>query len=80
LAGNKEKPLLSFYGTEWKKRGYGLSFDHPAVEISWSLVMAIGSGFCETKEALLYKIHWKTVESISGGGGGGSSNLAKKDP
>jgi len=24
LAGNLEKPFLSLYGTEWRKRGYGL--------------------------------------------------------
>jgi hypothetical protein len=25
LAGNLVKPLLYFYGTEWRERGYGLS-------------------------------------------------------
>ena len=23
LAGNRDKPLLSLYGTEWRERGYG---------------------------------------------------------
>jgi hypothetical protein len=27
LAGNLVKPLLSLYGTEWRERGYGLSWD-----------------------------------------------------
>jgi hypothetical protein len=29
LAWNLVKPLISLYGTEWRKRGYGLCF-HPS--------------------------------------------------
>jgi hypothetical protein len=49
LAGNLVKPLLSLYGTEWRERGYGLSFKNNTF---WNRNCDAGFGTAFTVELL----------------------------